>query len=172
MILAVHALFQPYQKRVHNIIDTLLFTNLLLINSITCIHYYLFQSQENRHTVKDKIIDTAAVQLTLIYLPFFIVTLYLPVIGSKYAYHLYRRRNGSQSAFGKEIEQPIMYKLRRLRATVQSISSMNGDIRMDDEELPHTRFIAGEVDYECFEDTDSAGEMPTDNKSMQDIVTY
>ena len=172
LILAVHALFQPYQKRVHNVIDTLLFTNLLLINSITCIHYYLFQSQENRHTVKDKIVDTAAVQLTLIYLPFFIVTLYLPVIGSKYTYHLYRRRSGSQSAFGKEIEQPIMYKLRRLRATVRSISSMNGDIRMDDEELPHTRLIAGDVDYECFEDTNSAGEMPTDNKSMQDIVTY
>ena len=171
LILALHALFQPYQKQVHNVIDTLLFTNLLLINSITCIHYYLFQSQENRHTVKEKIVDTAAVQLTLIYLPLFIVTLYLLVIGSKHTYRFYRRRNGNQSAFGKEIEQPMMYKLRRLRATVQSISSMNGDIRMDDEELPH-RFIAGEVGYECFEDTDYAGEMPTDNKSMQDIVTY
>jgi hypothetical protein len=172
LILALHALFQPYQKRVHNIIDTLLFTNLLLINSITCIHYYLFQSQENRHTIKEKIVDTAAVQLTLIYLPFFIVTLYLLVIGSRHTYRLYRRRKGNQSVvIGKEIEPPMMYKLKRLRAAVQSISSMNGDIMINDEELPH-RFIAGDVSYECFEDTDYAGEMSTDNKSMQSIDTY
>ena len=171
LILALHALFQPYQKRVHNVIDTLLFTNLLLINSITCIHYYLFQSQEKRHTIKEKIVDTVAVQMTLIYLPFFIVVLYLLVIGCKHVYRLYRRRQGSQSIFGKELEQPVTHKLRRLRAAVQSISSTNGDISINDEELPH-RFIAGEVSYECFEETDYTQQTPTNNKSIQDIATY
>ena len=171
LILALHALFQPYQKRVHNIIDTLLFTNLLLINSITSIHYYLFQSQEKRHIIKEKIIDTVAVQMTLIYLPLFIVKLYLVVIGTKHAYRLYRRRHGSRGIFGKEIAQPVTHKLRRLRAAVQSISSVNEDITINDEELPH-RFIVGEVSYECFKDTDNAREMSTDNKSMQDIVSY
>ena len=168
LILALHALFQPYQKRVHNVIDTLLFTNLLLINSITCIHFYLFQSQENSHTIKEKIADTAAVQMTLIYLPLFIVMLYLLVIGWKHVYLLYRKRHGNQSIFSKEIEQPVTLNLKRLRAAVQSISSMNGDIGVNNEELPH-RFIAGEVSYKCFEDTDYAREMPTDN---QDIAAY
>ena len=173
VMLALHALFQPYQKRVHNIIDTLLFTNLLLINSITCIHYYLFQSQENRHTVKENVVKTAAVQMTLVYLPLFIIMLYLLVIGCKYVYRLYTKRNGNLSIFSKEMEQPVpvTQTLRRLRAAVRSISSLSGDISVNDEELPH-RFIAGEVSYECFEDTDYAREMPSDNKSMQDTVTY
>ena len=169
IMLALHALFQPYQKRVHNVIDTLLFTDLLLINSITFFQYYLFQSQESRHAIKENISKAAGIQMTLIYLPIFIIILYMLGVGCKYVYCLYSKNHGSQS--GEEADLPETQTLRRLRAAVRSISSLSGDISANDEELPH-RFIAGEVSYECFEDTDYAREMPTDNKSMQDIVTY
>ena len=169
IMLALHALFQPYQKRVHNVIDTLLFTDLLLINSITFFQYYSFQSQESRHAIKENISKAAGIQMTLIYLPIFIIILYMLGVGCKYVYCLYSKNHGSQS--GEEANLPETQTLRRLRAAVRSISSLSGDISVNDEELPH-RFIAGEVSYECFEDTDYAREMPTDNKSMQDIVTY
>ena len=149
LILALHALFHPYQKRVHNVIDTLLFTNLLLINSITCIHYYLFQSQEQRPTVKDKVAKTAAIQMILIYLPITIMLFYLLMVGStRFLQNNFWNR--SKGDFNNNIDLPTTYKMRRLRAAVHSISSTG-----DDNELPH-RLIANEVSYECFEDIDCA----------------
>ena len=169
IMLALHALFQPYQRRVHNIIDTLLFIDLVLINSFAFYHYHLFQSQESRHTVKENVSITAGIQMTLIYFPLLIVILYMLVVGCKRVYCLYSKKHASHNQ--EEIDKPGTQSLRRLRAAVRSISSLSGDINADNEELPH-RFIAGEVSYECFEDTDYARETPTDNKSMQDIVTY
>ena len=173
IMLALHALFQPYQSRVYNVIDTLLFTDLVLINSIAFYHYHLFQSQESRHTIKENVSIAAGIQMTLIYLPLLIVILYMLVVGCKRVYYLYMYSitHGSQSQEELDNLKPGTQSLRRLRAAVHSISSLSGDISANDEELPH-RFIAGEVSYECFEDTDYAREMPTDNKSMQDIVTY
>ena len=40
-MLILHAICQPYKKRLHNVIDTLLFGNLAVINAIT---YYIFSS--------------------------------------------------------------------------------------------------------------------------------
>ena len=42
IILALHALYQPYTNKLHNIIDTLLFADLALINAITLVHYRIF----------------------------------------------------------------------------------------------------------------------------------
>ena len=171
IMLALHALFQPYQWRVYNVIDTLLFTDLVLINSIAFYHYHLFQSQESRHAIKGNVSIAAGIQMTLIYLPLLIVILYMLMVGCKHVYYLYSKIYGSQIQEEADNLKPGTQSLRRLRAAVRSISSLSGDISANDEELPH-RFIAGEVSYECFEDTDYAREMPTDSKSMQDIVTY
>ena len=141
LMLALHSLFQPYQKRVHNVVDTLLFTNLLLINSITCINYYLFQSQE----IKVKVEITVAIQIIFLYLPLFIVFFYLLVVGCKEVVLFWSRSKSSQHNFEEETNLPKTQK-RYLRAVVRS---MRGDI--DDNDLPH-RLIAGEVSYECFED--------------------
>ena len=174
VMLALHALFQPYQRRVYNVIDTLLFMDLVLINSIAFYLYHLFQSQESGHTIKRNISVAAGFQMTLIYLPLLIVILYTLVVGCRCVYSLCSKNHGHKiQEEGHNNLKPGTQPFRRLRAAVCSISSLSsGDnISANDEELPH-RFIAGEVSYECFEDIDSAGEMPTDNKSMQDIVTY
>jgi TRAP-type C4-dicarboxylate transport system permease small subunit len=170
-MLALHALFQPYQRRVHNVIDTLLFMDLVLINSIAFYHYHLFQSQESGHTIKRNISVAAGFQMTLIYLPLLIVILYMLVIGCRRVYSLYSKNHRSQNQKETDINlKPGTQSFQRLRAAVRSISSLSGDISANEEELPH-RIIA-EVNYERFEDTDYAGEISTDNKSMQDIVTY
>ena len=39
LALSIHAICQPYEKRKHNIIDALLFTNLAVINAITLFNY-------------------------------------------------------------------------------------------------------------------------------------
>lgn len=166
LMLVLHALFQPYQKRVHNVVDTLLFTNLFLINSITCVHYYLFQRQENESYIKERVAKTAAVQMLLIYLPITTMLFYLLGAGSKRIIHFWNR---SKENFNEDIELPTTHKLRRLKAAVHSIRSMGGDA--NDNELPH-RLIAGEVSYECLEDVDRARETYAEAKSAEDAVTY
>ena len=69
LLLAVHAIFQPYKKRRHNIIDLLIFTNLAIINSITL---YNFNEKLN---VAQEILFTGSkilklFQTALILLPF------------------------------------------------------------------------------------------------------
>ena len=44
IFLAIHSLVQPYKERLHNIIDTLLFTNLLIINSLS---YYVYLAKHD-----------------------------------------------------------------------------------------------------------------------------
>ena len=165
LMLALHALFHPYQEKMHNVVDTLLFTNLLLINSITCIHYYLFQSQENRQFFKEKLVGTATIQIILIYLPLFIVFFYILVVGFKQIVLLWRRNKSSQRSFEEENDSSKT-QMRHLRAVIRSL---RGD--SDDNDLPH-RLIAGEVSYECFEDADCAQETYTETKSAENAVTY
>ena len=166
LILALHALFQPYQKRVHNIVDTLLFTNLLLINGITCVNFHLFLSQENRSNVKDKVTKTAAIQMILIYLPITIMLFYLLVVGSKRMLHFW---NENKATFSEDINLPATHKMRRLKAAVRSISSTGGNVI--DNELPH-RLIASEVSYKCFEDDVYDQETYAEAKSVEDFTTY
>ena len=168
LMLLLHALFQPYRKRVHNVVDTLLFTNLLLINSITCIHLFLFQSQENRHTAKEKVAKTAVIQAILIYLPILVMALYLLVVGIKcvYAYYLDLNFNREQGDIvGEENVRPITQAKRKLRALLLQSTHSTGK-QLNDEDLPH-RLISEEVSYECFEDVDYAQEMHTQNKSRE-----
>ena len=67
-MLAAHAIFQPYKKRRHNIIDALLFTNLAIINGIT-LHNINF-TKDGRRLAEKNINIMASVQLVLISLPF------------------------------------------------------------------------------------------------------
>ena len=66
IILAVHAYVKPYQKQMHNIIDTLVITNLALINAITLLNYALI-SKRGEHNQTNSIL--ASMQLILVYLP-------------------------------------------------------------------------------------------------------
>ena len=73
VIFMLHALCQPYAKRVHNIIDTLLFADLALINIITFAHYYVLRTALDRHEAMNYINTTMIIQLVLIYLPLLVM---------------------------------------------------------------------------------------------------
>ena len=64
--LALHAIFQPHKKRRHNIIDSLLFTNLTIINGITLYNY----TAKNGSSQFDKRIMMESIQVVLMFLPF------------------------------------------------------------------------------------------------------
>ena len=90
LVLAIHAIFQPYKERKHNIIDALLFTNLAIINGIT-----LYNLAENEFAVRfrSKVAITvmASIQCVLILLPFLCVLVISIMRWRK------RRRNGKDS---------------------------------------------------------------------------
>ena len=76
LVLALHAICQPYKKRKHNIIDALLFTNLAVINAITLFNY---TRKDNMGRHLSGVLTTAMelVQALLMALPF----LYIVVSG-------------------------------------------------------------------------------------------
>ena len=72
-MLVLHAVCQPYKKRLHNVVDTLLIGNLALVNAIT---YYNFSTSASE--VDDSIISaTVWIQTVLILLPLIVILLCL-----------------------------------------------------------------------------------------------
>ena len=66
VILAVNAYVQPYQKQLYNVIDTLVFTNLAIINAITLLNYSI-SSKRGQYV---KVVDIfSSIQLILVFLP-------------------------------------------------------------------------------------------------------
>ena len=150
LILAIHAFCQPYTKRVYNMIDTVLFTDLLLINSITCIHYYLFQSRENQNTVNTKVARIAIIQAILIYLPFITMLACMLLFGlrrmySSYYYKQYR----NQSSRNITLSNSFM----KLRARV------NSKELLDDNESYFNEQELDDTSYNRFEDSGDKLEM-------------
>ena len=138
IVLVLHALFQPYASRVHNMIDTLLFGNLALINALTFEHYYKFRTRSGRQAAVEYTKASASFQLVLIYLPLLIMAMYVTVLIFRI---IYRQSNKLNAEWATSIS------LQKLRSSFSQWDSS------DEEELPH-RLIAGAADYECFEDTD------------------
>ena len=90
LVLAIHAIFQPYKERKHNVIDALLFTNLAIINGITL--YNLADNEfAGRFRSKVAITVVALIQCVLILLPFLCVLVISIMMLRK------RRRNGNDS---------------------------------------------------------------------------
>ena len=75
MVLAIHAIFQPYKKTKHNIIDSLLFTNLAVINAITLFNYTRKDYME-RFISQFAITAMEFIQALLILLPFLYIVVY------------------------------------------------------------------------------------------------
>ena len=64
IMLMVHSIFQPYHKRSHNIVDSLIFSDLALINGFSLFNYASIQLGTKQHFEV-----FAAIQLVLIYIP-------------------------------------------------------------------------------------------------------
>ena len=74
IILALHAICQPYIKRTHNIIDTLLITDLAIINAMSCMYYSVHNYGEKQNKFRNAL---ASAQLVLIYLPVTTMAVYV-----------------------------------------------------------------------------------------------
>lgn len=78
LALSLNAIFQPYKKHWQNITDSLIFTNLALINSITL--YNRQNINEGREALKkfqSIFITLTSFQLVLIYLPLVYILTYI-----------------------------------------------------------------------------------------------
>ena len=81
MILGVHSTFQPYKKMRHNVIDSLLFLNLALINACAVLIKNATDNKLSSSYLSHVILIISVVQLVLIYLPMLVVLLLIGRIG-------------------------------------------------------------------------------------------
>ena len=70
LMLLLHTICQPYKKRLHNIVDTLLFLNLAMINVLSL---YNFSSMKSEVKSSSSLAGLGMVQVTLIALPFLVI---------------------------------------------------------------------------------------------------
>ena len=124
-ILTLHTLCQPYIKRIHNIIDALLFCNLVLINSLSLFNFHNSKLNDPMSFISTSIV----VQLLLIYLPGMILTVYL----------LYTITNG----FYKSWWSMITNCTKGLKVVTSSQVSISSD-----EESVHKRLIQEAEQFE------------------------
>ena len=141
-VLALHAICQPYIQRAHNIVDTLLFTDLAIINAISIANYYRNQN----HMVNLPLINISfIIQLILIYLPLCVMIVYILA-------QVCKRSTPCVScieALCHKISSSKLFKLTLLKHFHGR--SNNGE--SDDNEFPH-RLVADDVDYASFEDSE------------------
>ena len=143
-ILALHAICQPYIKRAHNIIDTLLFTDLAIINAISIANY----CRNQNYVVNLPLITVSSiVQLVLIYLPLFVMSVYTLI------------RLCKQSILCVSSDEALIHssssnKIFKLRSLMHFTGSSRGECGSNEgSELPH-RLVA-DTDYRNFEDSGS-----------------
>ena len=140
-MLTLHTICQPYLKRVHNIIDILLLSNLVLINSLSLFNYHTSHSPRTQYRAK---LSTAEVQLVLIYLPIVAMCVCLIVTFCKCTVNhgLNRLSQTSTTSFCPERTN----MLRELAQTVTSLLNKNLE-SVEEEEFTHTRHTDEDVEY-------------------------
>ena len=141
-ILTIHSLFQPYQKRWHNILDGLLLANLIVINGFNVVRYYQVRVDRSLSVaVRASFNTTGAIQLILIYLPLIYITLYaiVRILGKTVCKG--RKKDPSGRSFSlKEISMKIYHK---------SFSASENDANTE-ESLPYR--LIGREDTSFFEE--------------------
>ena len=141
-IALLHAIFQPYAQKWHNVIDALLFADLALINIITFSNYFIFRTSVGRQVAMDLITHLVSIQLILIYLPFFIMIVYILTLICSFMC-------SKKCAWIEQLQKiksiTVSESIRKLKELVQS------NDREESESLPH-EMIVGEISYERFED--------------------
>ena len=143
-ILTLHTICQPYIKRVHNIIDTLLFSNLVLIN---CLLFFNYHNSHNQTPQYKAIGSAASVQLVLICLPMMVMCVYLLIILCKQILKIMCGRK-SQVIFAS-----------RARKLVQVVSGKDERSDSNMEEFTHDQLVDEDVEYRstynCFEEEET-----------------
>ena len=134
-ILTIHSLAQPYRNRSHNIIDTLLFTDLVFINSLS---YYIYLGK----LYPDMYLYVTAAyvfQNLLIFLPFSIFAFY---IVNSYC----KRQSFYATVYRKISANKNRRKTTRSRTKVDACDSLYGTIDYIEEDQKNSEFDESEDD--------------------------
>ena len=91
VILTLHCIAQPYKNKWYNIIDTLIFVNLSLINAMSIIAYSYSMSSRTKHT-HAVINQVGAIQTLFISLPLICMALYITYRVIATARQYYRKK--------------------------------------------------------------------------------
>ena len=111
-MLALHAWAQPYEQRFHNLLDTFMFANLAIVNTLSIYNFYwvTYSSDTRNLTVP------LAFQIILIYLPIvylLVLIFFLTLTGySKKARHSLRKLNEYVPLFeatAQDMEEPFTH---------------------------------------------------------------
>jgi hypothetical protein len=135
-ILTLHTICQPYIKRVYNIIDTLLFANLLLIALLSSFNYH--KSHGHKTTEQEGVASSSIVQLVLIYLP-------VTVIGACLLMSLCKKTIGYGYEISSKFNVPTVFipaRVSQLRELVLGIGANDSD-----SELVHERLLDERMSY-------------------------
>jgi len=88
VILVIHSVCQPHRKKLHNVVDSLLFGNLLLINTLSIFHLHLKNYPMKWCRINLKVMSSAN-QLVLVCLPFMVL---LGIMAQNLAHYIKRWR--------------------------------------------------------------------------------
>ena len=139
-ILVVHTLFQPYVKRAHNIIDTLLLADLIIIS---CLSFYNYHRNHYLRGVKHTTTTSAAkLQLVLIYLPLIVLGVYILMIVCKKI-----KKHKLITFFVSD--KLVPKRANKLREFIRTISNESGDNDLDELELTHDQLMDEDVDSDA-----------------------
>lgn len=139
VMLVIHALFHPYISQVHNIIDTLLFADLALINFITLINYVILRNKEFKFTTIGK---SAVFQLVLIYTPLVLFTCYVSVQVVK-SIRRCNKRNGVANNSSHAVNIGLTFK--PVRMLIRNINSATEHKSDEFSDLPHRLIVSDSV---------------------------
>ena len=144
VFLGIHSIVQPYKQRSHNVINSLIFLNLALINGCSIfIDVYTVESRENQFTGYEHIILLfLSVQVVLIYLPMLCFLLWM---GKKLvlfvSWHCKNRSQQQSNTLinSSSVDDGLFKTLdyHKLQA-IQSTSSEADDVISDDADEPDT----------------------------------
>ena len=77
LFLGIHAVVQPYKNRIHNVLDSLVFLDLALINACSIYSDYLVEeTEENEYEKNISLMVVTVIQLVLLYLPVLVSLIY------------------------------------------------------------------------------------------------
>ena len=132
-MLALHAICQPYIKRAHNVIDTILLCNLTFIASLTFYNY--FRSYVQIRARQGAKVPPAVVQLILIYAPLFCMGIYIVVMLCRFV---------SADKCGYKNPLSSSNNTMTLKEFIRNISTQDDDTDSIDEELTHDQLMDDE----------------------------
>ena len=130
MALALNATLQPYKNKWHNVTDSLIFTNLAIINAISLYNYQIInEGKDNLKTVTTAVTITTTIQLILIYLPLLYIVVCFFWLSIRWLRKKLRERKISKLDYSKDILLDSTY-LPPLRDEMSAYSEHNHEFHM------------------------------------------